>query len=126
MLGIDVASWWRPTGANYFDRVPKSMSLAALAEVGGPELAARHAKAKKAELAQACERIFAGDFIAELEVKQAALAWVPEAMGFAPAPAETAPDGPEADAGTQIGAAEEQADSDVPWHEPAEQVEEAA
>ena len=126
LLGIEVARWWRPTGANYFDRVPKSMSLTALAEVGGPELAARHSKAKKAELAQSCERIFAGHFIAELEVKQAALAWVPEAMRFAPAPAETAPEGPEADAGPEIGAAEEQADSDVPWHEPAEEIEEAA
>jgi len=83
LLGVDVAGWWRPSGANYFDRVPKSLALAALAEVGGPALAGPYAKAKKAELAQACERIFAGDFIAEAEVKQAALAWVPEAMRFA-------------------------------------------
>jgi ParB family chromosome partitioning protein len=82
LLGIDVARWWRPTGANYFDRVPTSMTLAALAEVGGPALAERYAKAKKTELAQACERIFSGDFIAEVEVKEAALAWVPEAMRF--------------------------------------------
>ena len=126
LLGIDVAHWWRPTGANYFDRVSKSLSLAALTEVGGPELASRHAKAKKAELAQACERIFAGDFIAEADVKQAALAWVPDAMRFASAPVETAPEEPEADAGPQIGTAEEQGDSDVPWHEPAEEIEEAA
>jgi ParB family chromosome partitioning protein len=58
------------------------MTLAALAEVGGPALAERYAKAKKTELAQACERIFSGDFIAEVEVKEAALAWVPEAMRF--------------------------------------------
>lgn len=93
LLGIDVAGWWRPTGANYFDRVPKSFALAALTEVGGPTLAGPYAKAKKAELAQACERIFSGDFIAEVEVKQGALAWVPQAMRF-PAPAdEAAPDG---------------------------------
>ncbi|HEX5184983.1 MAG TPA: ParB/RepB/Spo0J family partition protein [Allosphingosinicella sp.] len=85
LLGIDVARWWRPTGMNYFDRVPKSVTLAALAEIGGPALAERYAKAKKAELAQSCERIFSGDFIAEVEVKEAALAWVPEAMRFAPA-----------------------------------------
>jgi ParB family chromosome partitioning protein len=85
LLGIQVARWWRPTGANYFDRVPKSVALAALAEVGGPALANLHAKAKKAELAQACERIFAGDFIAGVEVKEKALAWVPDAMRF-PAP----------------------------------------
>ncbi|HEY7810927.1 MAG TPA: ParB/RepB/Spo0J family partition protein [Allosphingosinicella sp.] len=82
LLGIDVASWWRPTGANYFDRVPRAMTLAALEQVGGPSLATRYAKAKKAELAQSCERIFSGDFIAEVEVKEAALAWVPEAMRF--------------------------------------------
>lgn len=82
LLGIDVARWWRPTGANYFDRVPKAMALAALAEIGGAGLAERYAKARKAELSQACERIFSGDFIAELEVKEAALAWVPGPMRF--------------------------------------------
>lgn len=84
LLGIDTARWWRPTGTNYFDRVPKSVTLGALTEVGGPELAGRYASAKKAELAQSCERIFAGDFIGEVEVKEAALAWIPEAMRFAP------------------------------------------
>jgi ParB family chromosome partitioning protein len=93
LLGIDVAAWWRPTGSNYFDRVPKSVTLAALAEVGGPGLAERYAKAKKAELAEACERIFSGDFIAEAEVKEAALAWVPEAMRFSAIADEAAPDG---------------------------------
>ena len=83
LLGIDVARWWRPTGANYFDRVPKSMALEALAEVGGPAFAALYSGMKKAELAQSCERVFAGEVIAEAEVKQAALAWVPEAMRFA-------------------------------------------
>ena len=93
LLGVDVATWWRPTGANYFDRVPKSLALAALAEVGGPGLAGPYAKAKKAELAQACERIFSGDFIADIEVKQAALAWVPQAMRFVAPADEAAPDG---------------------------------
>ena len=108
LLGIDVARWWRPTGANYFDRVPKSVTLAALAEVGGPSLAGRYAGAKKAELAQGCERIFSGDSIAEVEVKDAALAWVPEAMRFAPPPsAEPAlgesPARSEADGGDAAG-----------------------
>lgn len=84
LLGIEVARWWRPTGSNYFDRVPKNVALAALAEVGGPALAGPYAKAKKAELAEACERIFAGEFIGEADVKQAALAWVPVEMRFAP------------------------------------------
>jgi ParB family chromosome partitioning protein len=91
LLGIDVARWWRPTGANYFDRVPKSATLEALTDVGGCELAGRYSSARKAELAQTCERIFSGDCIAEPEVKEAALAWVPDAMRFAasvPDPAE--------------------------------------
>jgi ParB family chromosome partitioning protein len=93
LLGVDVAAWWRPTGANYFDRVPKAQALAALTEVGGATLAGPYAKAKKAELAQACERIFSGDFIAEAEVKQATLAWVPEAMRFASPADQASPDG---------------------------------
>ena len=104
LLGIDVAGWWRPTGVNYFDRVPKSVTLAALEEIGGASLAARYAKAKKAELAQSCERIFSGDFTAEVEVKEAALAWVPEAMRFAPAPAEPVEPVGEGSADTAPGA----------------------
>ena len=88
VLGIEVARWWRPTGANYFDRVSKNVSLAALAEVGGTELAARNANAKKAELAQTCERLFAGELVVEPEVRSAALAWVPEAMRFPAAAAD--------------------------------------
>lgn len=127
LLGIDVARWWRPTGANYFDRVPKSVTLAALAEVGGPELAGRYANAKKTELAQACERIFAGDFIGEVEVKEAAMAWVPDAMRFAPAPAEAAPDEPEVDARPEIDSAEEPGvTDDEVGLEAAAEIEEAA
>ncbi|HEX5258975.1 MAG TPA: ParB/RepB/Spo0J family partition protein [Sphingomicrobium sp.] len=93
LLGIQVAAWWRPTSANYFDRVPKRVTLAALMEVGGAALAERYSKAKKAQLAQACERIFAGDFIADVEDKQAALAWVPESMRFSAPADDSAPDG---------------------------------
>jgi ParB family transcriptional regulator, chromosome partitioning protein len=102
LCGVKVARWWRPTGANFFDRVPKGVTLAALADVGGPALAERYAKAKKAELAQSCERIFSGDFIAEGEVKEAALAWIPDAMRFAP----LAADGP------QLPSAEDPAPTD--------------
>ena len=84
LLGIDVAIWWRPTGANYFDRVPKTVTLAALQEVGGPTFASAYAGLKKAALSQSAERVFAGNFIGEIEAKQRALAWVPEPMRFAP------------------------------------------
>jgi ParB family chromosome partitioning protein len=90
LLHIDVAKWWRPTGANYFDRVSKAVTLEALQDVGGPAFAARYAKSKKAELSQSAERIFVGDFIGEVEVKERALAWVPEPMRFAPATAAEA------------------------------------
>lgn len=121
LLGVDVAAWWRPTGANYFDRVSKAQALAALTEVGGPTLAGPYAKAKKAELAQTCERIFSGDFIAEVEVKQAALAWLPDAMRFAAPADELAPDG---SAGEQATADQEEVASD---DEPVvEEIEEAA
>ena len=85
LLGIDVAKWWRPTGANFFDRVPKSVTLSALEEIGGAAFACGYSKSKKAELSDAAERIFAGD-VAAADVKERALAWVPDAMRFAAAP----------------------------------------
>ena len=126
LLEVNVADWWRPTAANFFDRVPKAMALEALAAIGGLELAATHAKSKKAELAEACERIFAGTFIAEAEVKAAALAWVPEAMRFA------LPESPPAEADEEVvlvPAGDENVPFDMPGEEelPTEaQVEEAA
>jgi ParB family chromosome partitioning protein len=138
LLGIEVAQWWRPTGANYFDRVPKSVALAALREVGGPAFAAAYAGLRKTELSQSAERIFAGDFIGDVEVKQRALAWVPEPMRFAPAvepvaaggadepaPWEDAPAPGDAegapDAGSESGGSDGEADGSAP-----SQVEEAA
>lgn len=82
LLGIDVAVWWRPTAPRFFDRVSKPVMFDALNQVGGPALASRYSMAKKAELAATCERIFAGDHILEAEVKQAAIAWVPDFMRF--------------------------------------------
>ena len=74
---------WRPTVANYFDRVAKGRTLEALDAAGGPELVSRYAASKKAELASAAERIFSGNFIGEAEVKERAQAWVPPMMRFA-------------------------------------------
>ena len=61
--------------------------------------------------------IFAGNFIGEAEVKQAALAWIPEPMRFAPPPVEqpeasrepetvTEPEAVEPDDGDSLSAAE--------------------
>jgi len=83
ILEIDMAAWWRPTAANYFDRVPKAKTLGGMQEVGGLELSNRYGASKKADLAATAERIFSGNFIAEAEVKQEAAQWVPDAMRFA-------------------------------------------
>jgi ParB family chromosome partitioning protein len=82
LLDIEIANWWRPTGANYFDRVPKARTLEAMDAVGGPDLVSRHSGSKKVELASAAERIFSGNFIGEAEVKAKAEEWVPEIMRF--------------------------------------------
>jgi ParB family chromosome partitioning protein len=86
LTGIDIAQWWRPTAANYFDRVPKQAILEALGDVGGPELASRFGSLKKAELAASAERVFAGTYITDAEVRERALAWVPDVMRFAEPP----------------------------------------
>lgn len=109
LLGIDAAKWWRPTGANFFDRVPKSVTLSALEEIGGLAFACGYSKAKKAELSEAAERIFAGD-VAPADVKERALAWVPDAMRFAAAP-EAAANVP---------------DEGPPWEDPSEDASDTA
>ena len=82
LMGINVASHWRPTSANYFDRVSKQALLAHVTEVGGPTMAASFMGSKKGDLSASCEKLFAGETIVAPEVKEAALAWVPEAMRF--------------------------------------------
>ena len=77
LLGIDPAAWWRPTAANFFDKVTKPVMFEALEQIDGPALATRYASAKKADLAATCERICAGDFIGEVGTKAAARAWLP-------------------------------------------------
>ena len=80
ILDVDVAAMWRPTSENLFDRINKTSCLAALIDIGGSELAARYAASKKAELSKTCEKLFSGDAIVEEDIKERALAWLPEAM----------------------------------------------
>ena len=82
ILEVDVASWWRPTSENFFDRVSKGALLSLLDEVGGSALSGRNASSKKLEISANCQKLFAGDAIVEAEVKQTALAWLPSAMRF--------------------------------------------
>ena len=103
LIGIDMAQWWRPTAANYFDRVSKQAILDALTDVGGLELSSRFASVKKGDLAMSAERVFAGTYITEVEVREKALAWVPEVMRFArptPEAGEANIDASDAESGT--------------------------
>ncbi|WP_404337882.1 hypothetical protein AB2M62_03615 [Sphingomonas sp. MMS12-HWE2-04] len=97
-LGIDVARWWRPTARNFFDRLNKSAILDLLHKVCGGEYKARYANARKFDLAVSAEMMFAGDLIAEVEVKDRTILWVPDAMRFAPEPDAAGVEG-----GTAIG-----------------------
>lgn len=112
LIGIDMAQWWRPTAANYFDRVSKQVILDALTDVGGLELSSRFASVKKGDLAMSAERVFAGTYITEVEVREKALAWVPEVMRFASA----APEAGEA----EIDAADAEPGVDDDTHTPRE------
>lgn len=87
-LGIDVAGWWRPTAANFFNRVRKGVVLDALGVIGGHELRSRYATAKKGDIANAAEKICAGTAIIEAEVRAKATSWVPDVMTFGSAPTE--------------------------------------
>ena len=83
-LAIDVAAWWRPTARNYFDRITKPAILDLFDEVGGGELCQRYGASKKHDLAASAEKLFAGDILVESDIKGRALAWLPDALRFAP------------------------------------------
>ena len=127
LMGITVASHWRPTAANYFDRVSKQTLLAHVSEVGGPTMAASFMGSKKGDLSASCEKLFAGETIVAPEVKEAALAWVPEAMRFRPiAPSDTEDEqapieaGVEAEPEDEGDAGEPAEDQDIDAAEPVE------
>ncbi|MCB2080892.1 MAG: chromosome partitioning protein ParB, partial [Novosphingobium sp.] len=82
LLDIRVEMWWRPSAQNYFGRVKKDVMLAALEEIGGPVLRARYKDAKKGELAKTCESLCSGNGIVEVDVREKAMAWLPDAMRF--------------------------------------------
>jgi len=94
-LGIDVAAWWRPTARNFFDRISKPAILDLLETVGGGDLKSRYATARKCDVAESAEKLFAGQIIVEAEIKQAALAWIPDPMRMDLAAAEPVEDMPD-------------------------------
>jgi ParB family chromosome partitioning protein len=82
LLDIQVASWWRPTAANFFGRVKKDVMLDALEEIGGTILRGRYKDAKKGDLANTCASLCNGQGIVEAEIRDKATAWLPDAMRF--------------------------------------------
>ncbi len=82
IMSINTANHWRPTAANYFDRVSKQTLLSHLTEVGGTTFAASYINSKKGDLSTSCEKIFSGQTIIEPGIKDTALAWVPGHMRF--------------------------------------------
>ncbi|MGB3472084.1 MAG: ParB/RepB/Spo0J family partition protein [Erythrobacter sp.] len=132
ILEIEPAQWWRPTSTNFFDRVSKGTLLALLGEIGGEALAGRYSGSKKPEVSAACQKLFAGEAITEPAIKQAALAWVPDAMRFDVASAEIIEDidDEETDTGTneangEAGADPECGDDAVLAEQPQEALEAA-
>jgi len=83
VLDIQVAEWWRPTAENFFGRVKKDIMLDALEDIGGPVLRGRYKDAKKTELASACGALCNGQGIVEAEIREKAIAWLPDVMRFA-------------------------------------------
>lgn len=82
LLDIKVEEWWRPTAQNFFGRVKKDIILDALEEIGGTTLRARYKDAKKGDLANTAGALCEGKGIIEAEIRDKALAWLPDAMRF--------------------------------------------
>jgi ParB family chromosome partitioning protein len=102
-LEIDVAAWWRPKANNYFDRLSsKGAILGHVEALGGAELASRYGASKKHDLATSAEKIFAGQIPIKAQLRDAAMAWVPDVMRFQRAPDET-PAAPDDDVLTDAG-----------------------
>ncbi len=58
-VGLDMATWWKPTAEGYFRHVPKGAILQAVGEFA-PEHVHRLAKLKKADIASEAERLAGG------------------------------------------------------------------
>jgi ParB family transcriptional regulator, chromosome partitioning protein len=60
LTGLDMATAWQPTAANYFSRVSKEAILEAVREAAGEDAAKRIASLKKSAMATEAEKLVAG------------------------------------------------------------------
>ncbi|MGQ2933672.1 ParB/RepB/Spo0J family partition protein [Sphingopyxis sp.] len=81
LLEIETADHWRPSAESFFDKIRKPQILSILGKLD-PELPGRYASEKKTALSSAAAKLCAGETIATPEVKERALSWIPETMGF--------------------------------------------
>ncbi|KHK48541.1 plasmid stablization protein ParB [Ralstonia sp. A12] len=58
-LGLDMATWWKPTAEGYFKHVPKAVILEAVAQFA-PSHVTRLSKLKKGDIASEAERLAEG------------------------------------------------------------------
>lgn len=82
IMEIDMAAHWRPSAADYFSKLRKPAILETIGRLGDPTLVSRYSNSKKGDLAEAAEKIFAGEAFVDPEIKTKALAWIPEDIGF--------------------------------------------
>jgi ParB family chromosome partitioning protein len=85
-MDVDVASCWRPTADQYWNRVKKGFALKIAADQIGQNWADDHAKDKKRQIAEAMERAFGDDpqKTAGLtpDTAERTSTWLPDGMAF--------------------------------------------
>ena len=80
-VGLDMAGTWSATAASYFSRVSKARVLEAVTEASGAEEAGRIAGFKKADMAEAAERLVEGKGWLPVPLRTLSDAAEPEAPG---------------------------------------------
>lgn len=83
-LGVDMAAHWRPTKANYFDRITKKQALECAEEVIGAEWAKKHANQKKEDVVLPLDAAFLKPESDQFspEQQERLKTWLPKGMAF--------------------------------------------
>ncbi|MEQ8399305.1 ParB N-terminal domain-containing protein [Thalassobaculum sp.] len=91
ILKVDVAAWWRPTRARYFERVKKDHLLEILGDCGLDAVARQVAKEKKPAIVNGVAAVFDPSTRPTVLTEAQSLAldtWLPPGMAFGPAASE--------------------------------------